>query len=112
MVAAAISVGNLALATPTQASACDYYLSRYEALMAEAVANSDADLAVRAQYWYQDYEACLAREAANPPRTPSGGSSSGSSGGSTWTPTRPSYIPPPPTHLRVGPQLNGKGLPN
>ncbi len=62
--------------------------------MAEALANNDVDLAVRAQYWYQDYEACLAREAASPPRTPSGGSS----GGSTVTPPRPSYTPPPSRH--------------
>ena len=63
--------------------------------MAEAIANDDADLAVRAQYWYQDYEACLEREAQNPSTPPSGGSSSGSSGGSSWTPTRPTYVPPP-----------------
>lgn len=62
--------------------------------MAEALANDDVDLAVRARYWYQDYENCLAREAANPPRPPSGGSS----GGSTVTPPRPSYTPPPSPH--------------
>jgi hypothetical protein len=84
----------LVYAPASQASACDYFFSRYQALMAEALANNDVDLAVRAQYWYQDYEACLAREAANPSRPPSGGSS----GGSTVTPPRPSYTPPPSRH--------------
>ena len=91
-----IALVGMGLAAPaTQASPCGYYLSTYERLMAEAQLTNDIDLASRAQYWYQDYEACLEREANNSSSSPSGGSSNGSSGGSSSSPSQPTYVPPP-----------------
>jgi hypothetical protein len=87
---AVASVGLVWAATPSQA-ACEWQWSTYTALSAEALATGDADLAIRANYWYQDWEACMAREAARP--TPRPSFSTGTPTNTGGTVTRPTPLP-------------------
>lgn len=88
------------VAPPAVAAQCEWQWGTYTALMEEAIANDDADLLYRAQGWYRDWEACMAREAANPtptrPTTPPTGS-----GSSSGSPTRPNTTVPRPQASQV-----------